>query len=236
MNRNFFYIAISIFLFIFLTKFIFHISHLFALLVIAIVLGWVIYNDNWHQTVSDEGRAEMIKHLNDLLYTDSYTTINDDFIVRPPVYGSYLENDMALVNFYERLSDYSNYNLPSYRKSLLNANNLLGIEHFVNHSDYSVKSLHQYLEQAEVEYKEALNNMHSLIYSIPTTYITHYTFNNSMQKLEHLLIQHLDNIKNLAKRQFDQCDLNIHSKPIHDYFAAPNDQTEKGYSMNFSLY
>ena len=180
-------------------------------------------------------QGHSIKEDADNFYV-TISKLNDDFIIRPPVYGSYLENDIALVDFYERLSDYSNYNLPSYRKSLLNTNNLLGIEHFVNHSDYSVKSPHQYLEQAEIEYKEALNNMHSLIYSIPTTYITHYTFNNSMQKLEHLLIQHLDNIKNLAKRQFDQCDLNIYSKPIHDYFATPNDQKDKGYSMNFSLY
>lgn len=236
MNRKLFYIALSIFLFIFLSKFIFHISHLFALLVIVIIVGWLLTSDSLFQKNVLESQAAKITHLNNLLYIDSYGTINDDFIIRPPVYGSYLENDIALVDFYERLSDYSNYNLPSYRKSLLNTNNLLGIEHFVNHSDYSVKSPHQYLEQAEIEYKEALNNMHSLIYSIPTTYITHYTFNNSMQKLEHLLIQHLDNIKNLAKRQFDQCDLNIYSKPIHDYFATPNDQKDKGYSMNFSLY
>jgi len=236
MNRRVFYISLIIFLFIFLSKFCFSISHVFALLVIVIIVGWLMLGDVWFQSVLTANEAEKIEHLNALLFTDSYGNINDEFIIRPPVYGSYLEKDIGLVNFYYELNDYANYSLTSFRKSLLNTNNLLGIEHFVNHSDYTAKTPYQYLEQAETEYKEALNNMHTLIYSLPSTHITYYTFNNSLQKLEHLLIQHLDNIKNLAKRAFDHCDLNIHSKPVHDYYAAPNDRKDKGYSMNYSMY
>jgi len=236
MNRKLFYISLLIFSFIFLSKFIFHIGHIFALLVTLLIMAWLITGDSWFQNLQLTDANDKLTFLNNFLSTDSYGMIGDDFGIQPPLFGSYLDKDPTIIDFYFTLSDYSNYNLPSFRKSLLYTNNLLGIENFVNHTDYAVKKPQEYLDQAETAYKEALNNMHSLIFSLPSTTITYYTFNNSLQKLEHLLIQHLDNVKNLAKRQFDQCDLNIDSKPIHDYFASPDDRKEKGYSMNYSMY
>jgi len=232
-NRKIFYTFLTFAVFLFFSQ---RINHIFALVIVIIVIGWVFSSDTFHQENILSFENEKLDFLNSLLYTDSYATINDDFNIKPPDYGSHLDKDNQIVDFYYHLRDYFNYNQTAFRKSLLNTNILLGIENFINHLDYAPKNIHEYLESAELEYKEALNNMHTVIFNIPSTRITNYTFNNSLKNLEYLLIQHLDNIKNLVKKKFDTCEISNTSKPIHDYYADPNDQKSKGYSMNYSLY
>ena len=235
-NRKIMYPLIMLFIFLFFSRLFINLNHIFSLLFTVIIIAWIMTGDSFNQLHEATKESVQKDYLDGMIYADNYDSINDDHIIRPPIFGSHLVDDPKIMDYYYRLKDYANYNLPSYRKSLLNSNNLLGIENFINHLDHAIKKPHQLLEQAETEYKEALNNMHSVIYSIPSTRFTNYTFNNSLQNLELILIQHLDNIKNLAKLKFDVCEISTESKPIHDYFAEPNDQKSKGYSMNFSMY
>jgi len=235
-NRKVFYLALIFFLFVFFVKSFIDVNHIFALMIVLVAVGLFLSSDLAIQAENENVENEKLHFMNSLLYTDSYSEINDEFYIRPPVYESYLDRDNQIIEFYYRLRDYANYNLPSFRKSLMNTNTLLGIENFVNNLDYAPKKPVQYYEQAKIEYREALNNLHTLIYSIPSTRITNYTFNNSLKNLEFLLMQHLDNIKNLAKLHFDQCEMSVNSQPIHDYTANPNDTNSKGYNMNYSMY
>lgn len=235
-NRKIMYPLIILFIFLFLSRILINLNHIFSLLISVLIVMWLITNDAFNQVERVAEESEQTNYLQGILQIDSYDTINDDHIVRPPVFGYHLDKDYKITDFYYRLRDYANFNISSYKKSMFNSNNLLGLEEFVNHLDHSIKNPQQILEQAEVEFRDALNNLHSLIYSIPSTKLTNYTFNNALKKLEFLLIQHLDNIKNLAKLKFDTCQLNCDSKPIHDYHAYNNDNKSKGYSQHFSVY
>jgi hypothetical protein len=153
-GRKLFYLLVVLFIFLFLSKLLINLNHLFSLILVVIVLGWLMTNDASQQSIEHDKDKVQQDYIRSIFYIDSYDLINDDHLVRPMIFGYHLDKDPKLVDFLFKIQDYGNYNLPSFRKCILNANNILGLEDFINHLDYSPKKAAQIFEQADVEYRE----------------------------------------------------------------------------------
>lgn len=232
-DRKLFYIVlVSLIFYLFYNK-----SSVFTLLLIVMICGWLLSHDYGTIEAHTDLENEKADFLNTMLYLDDFNLAGQDYIVTPPgINGSYILKDDDLKNIFYQYQDYSNYNLPSYRMALININTLLGIEEFISGNDYCKKQPHQWVESAEFAYREAMNQIHTFVYSLPTTRVQNYLKDKFVKSVDLLLMQHYDNIKNIAKEKFNVSEINIHSKPIHDYYARDNDTKTIDYSPNYSIY
>lgn len=218
--------------------YIFYMSNpTFALLLAVVVGGWMLSGDAGMMEAIGDLENEKLDFLNGLLYLDSYNLVGEDYQVKPPgIDGSYLNKDSDLIDLFYQFRDYANYNLPSYRMALVQSNALLGIEEFISGTDYCKKKPHEWVEHAEMTFREVMNQIHTFVYSLPTTRVQNYLKERFSKSVELVLMQHFDNIKNWAKKKFDNSEINIESSPIHDYYARPNDTGSKEYSRHYSIY
>ena len=148
-----------------------------------------------------------------------------------------MNNDRDIVNIYYAYRDYGNYNTPSFRKSLINANTLLGIEVLVNKLATCNSHLNDYVKFAETEYKDALNNMHSLIHNLSATTVgQQYLFNNGLKNLKRILLKRFDNIKRKIDLLLLSRDIKTDNPPTDDYETLIDDTHSVGYNPHFSLF
>lgn len=192
------------------------------LAIILISIGIYMYFKRENDSVMDK----KIKFLNSIIYDD----YEQPFETR-----SYLSADKDLINFYYDNKWYIDYNLTAYRKSLQATNNLLRLEY--NLKDNLMLYPEQLYENAYMEYKEALNNLHSSIYKMISHQVNNDIFNDNLEILKTLLRKHIENIQQgVIKCGYNLYNINIWSIINPTNIEYKDDTKTKGYSPHYSFF
>jgi hypothetical protein len=193
-------------------------NNLTILIGIIVLITTIIYNNN--------ELNKKILFLNNIIYNGEEEPFNLE---------SYLELDHEIVNFYYENRWYINDNLRSYRKSLKATNNLLRIKYNLN-ENLMIYPENLY-KNAYIEYKEALNELHSSIYKMTSHRINNEIFNDNLKKLERILKKHIDEIqKKIIKCGYNKYDINIWSIINPTNIEKENDIKTKNYSPHYSFF
>jgi len=186
----------------------------------AIIIYFYITNTNINEN------KKKIDFLNSIIYNGN----EEPFETK-----SYLDLDKNIVNFYYNNKWYIDYNLSAYRKSLECTNNLLEIVY--NLRNNLMKDPEQLYENAYIEYKDALNNLHSSIYKMISQTINNDIFNDNLLILKNLLKKHIDDIqKYVIKCGYNKYSINIYSIINPTNLECKNDMNTKTYSSNYSFF
>jgi len=181
-----------------------------------------IYYSYYNSKILDD----KIKFLNNIIFDNNE---------QPFEVESYLEMDPTLINFYYDNKWYIDYNLTAYRKSLESVNNLLRLEY--NLEDNLMKYPEQLYENAYIEYKEALNNLHSSIYKMISHQVNNDIFNDNLEILKNILRKHIENIqKSVIKCGYNLYNINIWSIINPTNIECKNDIKTKEYSPHYSFF
>lgn len=187
-----------------------------------IALGVLLYT----MKTNVEENQKKIKFLNNIMFND----YEEPFETK-----SYLEYDQKLIDFYYDNRWYIDYNLSSYRKSLESTNNLLRITYNLNEN--LMREPEQLYRNAYMEYKKALNNLHSSIYKMISQQVNNDIFNDNLIILKKLLRKHIEELqKRVIKCGYNLYDINIWSIINPSNIELENDIKTKGYSQHYSFF
>jgi hypothetical protein len=190
------------------------------ILVSTIVLYIYVTNNNIREN------QKKIKLLNSIMFNDE----EEPFDLQ-----SYLELDQDIVDFYYKNRWYIDCNMTSYRKSLVSANNILRIAHNLEHN--LMKYPEQLYQNAYMEYKESLNNLHSSIYKMISQPVNDDIFNDNLIILKKLLWKHIVNIqRKVIKCGYNLYDINMWSIINPSNIELEDDTKSKGYSSHYSFF
>ena len=195
------------------------VNNVATVLISAIVLFITVY-------MNYESFKQKNLFLNDIMFEANF----NPFDVK-----TYLPIDPEIIDFYYNNRWYINYNLSAYRKSLQATNNFLKIKYELTNK------LLLYPEQnyrnAFIEYKEALNNLHSSIYKMTSHEMNNNIFNDNLKILKKLLKAHLNDIqKNVLKNNYNERDINIWSIVNPTNIEMENDTKAINYSPHYSFF
>lgn len=230
---------ILLFVVFFITKIDIKLNLLFACFIAVMIINYMISRDNVLQKDFIDTKDTQLKFLNNLLFydDDKYITsvINDNFNIEPPFKQSYLYLNPLIVEFFYNTRENSQYNLSNYINSLKCINSMLGLNYQLN---LKLENPYQNYDNMKKLYKEALNNYHSIIYSLPSNKIVYNKFNNSLNILHSLLIKHIEDAKTICKIKNSKEDNNIYTLPdtILDENVSANDMNIKDFSENYSFF
>lgn len=148
---------------------------------------------------------------------------------------SFLYLNPLIVEFFFNLREYSQLNVSAYANSLLHTNNLLGLDY-----QTQIGLDRQYLnyETALDEFRQALNEFNTFIYSIQLSKKAYNNFDSSIKILHSLLLKHIQDMEAIFKNDNKTKDIDIYSAPddfydlkfhtkaddthINDYFSVYN--------------
>ena len=222
-----------------ITKIDIKLNLLFALFISTIIIHYMISKDNVLQKEFIDSKDTQLKFLNELLFyeKDKYVTsvINDNFNINPPFEQSYLYLNPLIIEFFYNTKENSQYNLSNYISSLRAINSLLEINYQMS---IHLENPFQNYKTMQKLYHDALNNYHSIIYSLPSNKVVYKKFNNSMKILQSLLLKHMNDAKIICKIKNNREDNNIYTLPdsILDENVSANDMKTKGFSENYSFF
>ncbi len=160
--------------------------------------------------------------LNSMIYNDE-----SDYYDKK----SYLSMDPKIIDFYYNLKDYIDFNLSAYRKSLESTNNLLNIEYDMQNF---IRYPAQLFDTALLEYKEALNNLQSVIYKLPSNIVSNERFNDSLLQLKQLLNVHLNKLSTIISNDDKEYGFTMYSSPTP--FKLVSDLHDRLYSPHYSFF
>jgi hypothetical protein len=150
---------------------------------------------------------------------------------------SYLYLNPLLVQFFYNIREYSQYNTVSYVNSLLHCNNVIGLE---EQSKIGLNNSYENYTVAVDEAKKALNELNSVIYSLPLTLVTYNKFDESIKYLHGLLNQHIRNIGIVFKNYNKHNDFSKEMMPDNfydSYFSiSPDDTKTMGYKSVYNMF
>ena len=139
---------------------------------------------------------------------------------------SYLYLNPLLVTFFYNIREYSQYNIKSYVNSLLHCNNVIALEY---QSKLGLNNTYANYTVAIDETQKALNELNSVIYNLPSTFVTYNKFDESIKYLHSLLNQHISNMATVFKNQNKHNDITNQMMPdsfYDDYFLIKADDTK----------
>ena len=145
--------------------------------------------------------------------------------------SKFFHMDADLIDFVDEIKEYRNYNEGSFIKMVKAIDNLLRIE-----SDLE-KGLDQpsyFYDIATDLQKAALNSLHSVIHSLPSTDATNTKHQKAMKKLHKLLSVHLGIINKLIVDANKGKGINIFTKFGYHEVGIPS--SNDSYNPNYDFY
>ncbi len=189
-----------------------------------IFMGIVAYTVATYYNIQENQKK--LKFLNNIIFNDYEQPFDTE---------SYLEMDPSIIEFYYKNKWYIDYNLTAYRKSLEATNNLLRLEY--NLKDNLMRQPEQLYRNAYMEYKEALNSLHSSIYKMVSHRVNDDVFNDNLTTLQKLLKEHIKNIQqDVIKCGYNLYNINIWSIINPTNIECEDDTKTKGYSPHYSFF
>lgn len=191
---------------------------------IVITIALIVYLYTTYINIMETHKK--VEFLNSIIYDGNEEPFENE---------SFLELDPKIVDFYYKNRWYIDYNLTSYRKSLEASNNLLRITH--NLKNNLMRDPEQLYENAYIEYKEALNNLHSSIYKMISQTVNDDIFNDNLTILKTLLHKHIFELqKYVIKCGYNKYNINISSIINPTNIEYKDDTKTKTYSPHYSFF
>jgi hypothetical protein len=233
------YILIIFIIFNFISRFNIRLNEIFALLISLIVIYYLMEKDYTTFILFTNTKKKQLKFLHKLMFDDNnWITITNDYFMSKPFNSpekSYLYLNPLIIQLFYNIKNYSSFNISSYVNSLLHCNNILGIEY-----EISIGLNNDYLnyETAIYEKDNALNELSSVVYSIPHAEIGKYK--DSVKILQSLLLTHIYNISQISKNKNKLSSFTVDKMPddLYDtnFIIKSNDTHTPGYMSVFNLY
>lgn len=193
-------------------------SHQILIIFLALVLGYYFYNlrkDELHEKLKlDEYK---LNFLNNCVGSERH----------------YLYTAPILSNFLYDIKDYALDNYDAFCQMVISVNNLLMIEY---ESYMGLRYIGDNVDEAKIQMNNALNNLHSIIYLLPSTSISNEKFTHNMKLFQRLLYSHYMNIKNNARKAYLERPLTKETKPITPEGPEPNPYGTPDFNSTFSYF
>lgn len=193
-------------------------SHQMLVIFLALILGYYFYNLQKDR-------------LNEELKLDEYKLNFLNNCVSSE--RRYLYTAPMLANFLYDIKDYALDNYDAFCQMVISVNNLLMIEY---ESYIGLRYIGDNVDEAKMQMNNALNNLHSIIYSLPSTSISNEKFTHNMRLFQRLLYSHYMDIKDNARKAYLERPLTKETKPILAEGPEPNPQGTPDFNSTFSYF
>ena len=211
---------------------------------ICFVLIYILSQRNYYDFFKfTQTKRDEVKFLNKIMFdgikaikgdiTDFNTYESSNLNLK----NSYLFYDPLIISLMYNLKSYIQFNIQSYAICLYNINEFLKI--CQQSIDLSYNLVENY-ESLIILKNKALNELSTLIYSIPTSTITYNKLQNSVNLLHEFLNRHIDIVSKLFQDKISY-NINNDSYVPKDVFerhnnTSPNDMKLNNYQPTFDLY
>lgn len=234
------YIFIIFLIYNFVSKLEIRLNEILIFLICIILIYFLIKKDHSKFIEFTDIKKVQLDYIHSLIFNKKFQySIKLDSIMKPPniINISYLYLNIPLVDFYYNIRENSRYNISGYLNSIIHSNNVIGLDY---QSEIGLNRTYLNYQTAIDETKQALNELNSCIYNLPSTIISYNKFNDSIKILHGLLNQHILNMSEIFKNNNKIKDINIYSKPdnfYEDYFIIADDDTKmKDYMSVFNMF
>jgi hypothetical protein len=145
-----------------------------------------------------------------------------------------LQKNPALIEIFSGLFVFARFDKQNFKNALIQANQL---ERIYKSSQIGVVLPDQIIDIAEGLMRDILNSIHSMIHSLPSTTIGDYRWQVQLNILQKVLQKIIDDIKEIAKIQYEKIGPTIHSPPP-DVRCGPwaNPLSQKEYNPYWEQY
>jgi hypothetical protein len=226
-----------------ISKFSIELNNLFGLFISILIVYYFIQYDKKQSNAHSKDISFKLKYLNQFLIEDNKnipTCVMDyeNNTNTPITIKSYLYVNPTIIVLFYNLRDYAFYNTSVFRKCLFNVNNILLLYIRMKHpldKDKLKYNLKYNYDLAYDNYINALNNLHSMIFKIPSSKFNNIKHNNTMIKLQQILYNYLNEMKLFIKEDIKQNGLNRHSMQLESNGPNIND-TDFMYNNKYNLY
>lgn len=210
--------------------------------IICIVLIYILLKKDYTQfikyTISKKIQLNFLHKIMFEDYTWSYET-ESNLLVKPISQDnkSYLYLNPVLIEFFYNIREYSQYNQSSYVHCLLHCNNVIGFDY---QSKIGLSFEYSNYQVAIEEKNKALNELNTIIYSLPNSLIAYNKFKDSVNILHQILNKHIENMAILFKNNNRITEINLYSMPDNFYdsnfFISSNDTETRDFKPIFNVY
>jgi len=232
------YIFIIFLIFNFVSRITIRLNDILTLFISIIVIYFLIRTNFKSFTDYTKLKQTELEFIHKLIFDNEFSyALKDDFIVKPSKQKTYLYTDPLIIDFFYNIREYSQYNISAFVKSLIHCNNILGL---CNEAKIGINRKYLNYEIIIFETKNALNELNSIIYSLPSNIITYNKFKNSMLTLHKLLNQHVYDMGILFKSSNKLDGINLNKMPDNFYdeyfFISSNDTKMNNYQSVYNMY
>lgn len=235
------YIFIIFLIFNFVSRLNIRLNEILTWMICILLIYFLIKKDYTQFILYTQDKKKQLNFLHKLVFNNKdidYAKINN-IIVKPIGNNqkSYLYLNPLIVQFFFNIREYSQYNISSYINSIICSNNVIGLDY---QSKIGINKTYLNYESAIEETKKALNELNSVIYSIPSTIESYNKFDKSVKVLHGLLNKHIYDMSLLFKNENKTKDITISTMPNNfydDYFTISADDTKTSdYISTFNMY
>lgn len=235
------YIFIIFLIFNFVSRLNIRLNEILTWMICILLIYFLIKKDYTQFILYTQVKKNQLNFLHKLAFNNKnvdYAKINN-IIVKPigNDQKSYLYLNPLIVQFFFNIREYSQYNVSSYIDSIIHSNNVIGLDY---QSKIGINRTYLNYELAMEETKKALNELNSVIYSIPSTTESYNKFDKSVKVLHGLLNKHIYDMSVLFKNENKTNDITISTMPDNfydSYFKISADDTKTSdYISTFNMY
>lgn len=234
------YIFIIFLIYNFVSKLEIRLNEILIFLICIILIYFLIKKDYSKFIEFTDIKKVQLDYIHSLIFNKKFQySIKLDSIMKPEniINISYLYLNIPLVDFYYNIRENTRYNISGYLNSIIHSNNVIGLDY---QSEIGLNRTYLNYQTAIDETKQALNELNSCIYNLPSTIISYNKFNDSIKILHGLLNQHILNMSKIFKNNNKVKDIDIYSMPdnfYEDYFVIADDDTKmKDYMSVFNMF
>lgn len=129
----------------------------------------------------------------------------------------YFHTHPELINYFFYIREYKTYNEKSYDSAMVAVDNIINIEQQIKNK---VKNCHHTIDVAKQNLYDALNHIHSIIFTLPMSNITFKKHKDSINVLKDILLKIINNMINNCNenlKQTNQTAFQIHHSKIKHF-------------------
>ena len=166
-------------------------------ILIALITGYLFYNYNKPKEDNE-------------IYNKVVTRMTRRDTPFAPKYKSYLYKNPALLTIFAELLPYCKFDTKNYQEALIAGNQLVLL---YESAKIGHRFPNQSIDLAEQLQRNIMNSCQALVLSFPTTVVSNYRFEASLDTLQRVVQNIIDNIKLIYEDKYVRNGPNIYSPP-----------------------
>jgi hypothetical protein len=235
------YILIIFLIYNFVYKYTINLNDIFILLICILIINYLMKKDyTQFMDFTNKNKIEL-QFLNKLMFnSDKYTNGQETNVILQgdiSTKKTYLYLNPLIIRFFYNIREYSQYNISSYVNSLYHCNNVIALDY---QTKIGLNRQYYNYETAINESKKALNELETVIYTLPSAIMTYNKFNDSIRILQGLLNEHLISMSTIFKYENKVNDLQNTSRPDNFYdenfTISANDMETDGFISTYNMF